>query len=84
MQLVIDACGLVHAVYDETIDLSLLGSPTIRRVSQVEPDASGQWWADLASVDGPSLGPFPRRSLALAAERTWLEQHLLNGTSRRP
>jgi hypothetical protein len=78
MQLVIDAQGQVHAVYDEVLDLSVLGPLAIRRASQVEPDASGQWWADLTPVAGPVLGPFPQRSLALAAERAWLEQHWLS------
>jgi hypothetical protein len=81
MQLVIDAQGGVHAVYDEVLDLSVLGPLAIRRASQVEPDAAGQWWADLAPVGGPSLGPFPRRSQALAAERAWLE-HWLGTTTQ--
>jgi len=35
----------------------------------VEPDAEGCWWADMGPVDGPVLGPFRSRSVALAAER---------------
>jgi hypothetical protein len=42
----------------------------------VEPDAHGQWWADLSPVRGPTLGPFGIRSRALAAEMAWLEQNL--------
>jgi hypothetical protein len=83
MQLVIDPHGQVHAVYDETMDLAQLGSLAIRRASQVEPDASGQWWADLSPVAGPLLGPYWQRSQALAAERAWLEQHWL-GAGPRP
>ena len=75
MQLRIDPGGVVHAVYDETIDLAVLGTVSIRRASHVETDAHGQWWADLSPVSGPQLGPFARRSAALAAERDWLEQH---------
>lgn len=61
MQLVIDPLGQVHCLYDETIDLSVLGALDIRRASHVEPDTSGHWWADLAPVGGPALGPFDRR-----------------------
>jgi hypothetical protein len=77
MVLVIDRSGDVHGLYDERLDLSVLGVLTIRRASHVEPDAEGQWWADLDSVRGPVLGPFPRRSDALAAERAWLEREWL-------
>jgi hypothetical protein len=73
MQLRIDGGGIVCTIYDETLDLSVLGPLVIQRASHVEPDESGQWWVDLAPVQGPRLGPFPRRSKALAAERGWLE-----------
>ena len=39
------------------------------------PDDQGRWWADLAPVDGPTFGPFDRRTQALDAERAWLEAH---------
>jgi hypothetical protein len=77
MNLVIDPFGTVHCVYGEALDLSVLGSPVIRRASHVEPDAAGEWWADLAPVGGPVLGPFGRRSQALVAENGWLDQHWL-------
>jgi hypothetical protein len=77
MQLIVDRHGIVHAIYGEAIDLAVLGGLTIRRASRVEPDEQGRWWADLAPVGGPALGPYPRRSEALAAERLWLEQHWL-------
>jgi hypothetical protein len=77
MQLVVDPRGVVHCLYGEAIDLAALGPLAIRRASQVEPDASGQWWADLAAVGGPRLGPFARRSSALAAEQKWLEARWL-------
>jgi hypothetical protein len=73
MQLRIDSQGQVTCVYDEVIDLTALGRLTIRRASSVEPDDTGRWWADLAPVGGPRLGPFFLRSKALAAERAWLE-----------
>lgn len=77
MQLVIDRHGQMHCLYQEEIDLNTLGSLSIRRASHVEPDAGGQWWADLAPVSGPCLGPFVQRSQALDAERAWLETHWL-------
>jgi hypothetical protein len=77
MQLVVEPRGTVRALYTEVIDLTVLGALTICRASHVEPDAQGQWWADLTPVGGPTLGPFGRRSLALDAERAWLENHLL-------
>jgi hypothetical protein len=78
MDLVIDARGTIRCLYDEAIDLSALGSPSIRRASHVEPDAAGRWWADLTPIGGPTLGPLGRRSDALDAERAWLDQHWLN------
>ena len=77
MQLVIDPEGQVRCVYSECIDLRALGSLSIQRGSHVEPDAQGQWFADLSPVAGPCLGPYRQRSEALLAEQTWLEQHWL-------
>ena len=79
MRLRIDPDGTVRCVYAEAIDLSALGTPTIRRASHVEPDEYGQWWADLSPVGGPMLGPFPSRTPALDAELAWLEEHWLLG-----
>jgi hypothetical protein len=77
MQLVIRPCGKIECVYSEELDLHQLGSLSIARGSHVEPDATGQWTADLSPVGGPMLGPFSNRSDALAAERQWLETHWL-------
>ena len=82
MQLVVDPQGAVHCVYGEAIDLATLGRLSIRRASRVEPDADGKWWAELAPVGGPTLGPFPRRGQALEAERAWLEEHWLPTSAR--
>jgi len=78
MQLVIQPDGSVRCVYSETLDLHTLGRLNITRGSHVEPDPSGKWFADLSPVCGPRLGPFSRRSDALAAEQVWLEQHWLS------
>lgn len=78
MILVVDVKGCVHTLYAETIDLKALGALCIRRASHVEPDEHGQWWADLAPMQGPKLGPFACRSEALDAERQWLEVRLVN------
>ena len=75
MDLFIAPNGTALAIYDEAIDLHTLGTTTITRASHVEPNASGQWFADM--VDGPQLGPFTRRSEALAAEVAWLTENRL-------
>ncbi|QDU29231.1 hypothetical protein ETAA8_43380 [Anatilimnocola aggregata] len=77
MQLVIQVDGSIRGLYDETIDLATLGQLAIMRGSHVEPTDDGQWLADLSPVHGPQLGPFAARSLALSAEREWLERHWL-------
>jgi hypothetical protein len=77
MQLVIKPDGRVRCLYDEVVDLASLGTLTIQRGSHVEPDAQGRWLADMTPVAGPTLGPFQRRSEALAAERAWLERNWL-------
>ena len=82
MQLVIQPDGSARSVYSETLDLHALGSLNIARGSHVEPDQSGQWFADLSPVSGPRLGPFSRRSDALAAEQLWLEEHWLSDVPR--
>ena len=79
--LIVEVGGTVRCIYDETIDLSVLGPLSISRASHVEPDGEGRWWADLCPVDGPVLGPFVLRSEALAAERAWLEQNWLDRQS---
>ena len=77
MNLIVENGGVVRCVYDEAIDLAALGSLEIRRASYVEPDAAGQWTADLSPVDGPVIGPFAHRTEALAAEQAWLNARWL-------
>ena len=78
MEIIIKPGGQLHCLYDEAFDLHVLGRLDIHRASHVEPDGSGRWHADLSPVQGPVLGPFDRRSEALAAEREWLEIYWLN------
>ena len=75
MDLIVQPGGWIRCLYTEGIDLATLGRLTIRRASWVEPDRAGRWWADLAPVRGPRLGPFACRSEGLAAEQRWLEEH---------
>jgi hypothetical protein len=81
MQLIVLPTGEIRCLYEEVIDLAALGRPAITRASHVEPDADGQWWADLSPVSGPHLGPFPWRTEALGAEKTWLEANWLAGSA---
>ena len=77
MQLWITEAGTIRCLYDDVFPLAEFGPLQITRASQVEPDAQGQWWADLGPVAGPRLGPFPKRQQALTAEADWLIAHHL-------
>ena len=77
MDLIIERSGQARCVYDEAIALQTLGRLNVQRASHVEPNAMGEWIADLSPVQGPFLGPFALRSDALVAERAWLEEHWL-------
>ena len=77
MQLIVETNGWIRMIYDEVIDLGALGTRSIRRASHVEPAASGRWLVNLAPVNGPQLGPFDQRSVAIETERAWLELHWL-------
>jgi hypothetical protein len=70
--------GSIKTIYTEEIDLSQFGKPKIQRASMVEPEEYG-WYADMALSGGPKLGPFAKRSQALAAEITWLKNNLFGG-----
>lgn len=73
--------GTLVVIYDDALQplVAALGTPAIRRASHVEPTGDGQWTADMSPVGGPMLGPFPLRGEALAAERDWLDVHLIGG-----
>lgn len=76
MDLFIERAGAVRCLYGELVTLAELGDVEIARAAHVEPDAHGRWFADLAPSGGPRLGPFSRRSAALAAEEAWLRAQL--------
>ena len=76
-ELIIDRGGKIRMIYSELVDPHQLGRPTITRGSHVEPTLDGRWTADLSPVAGPLLGPFDKRSEALAAEVAWLRMHWL-------
>ena len=78
MQLVIGRDGTVRGIYGEVIDLAALGPLDINVPAMWSPMRQGRWMADLSPVGGPVLGPFDRRSDALAAEVYWLETNWLN------
>lgn len=78
IELVVDHSGTAHCIYSDDFDLAGLGEFRVSRASHVEPDSQGRWWADLAPVNGPKLGPFRRRSDALDVEIAWLRQHWLH------
>ncbi|MGA2255088.1 MAG: hypothetical protein ABSG53_10535 [Thermoguttaceae bacterium] len=75
MTITIEHDGTARTIYSETLDLESMGTVTIARASHVEPNEDGQWFAQM--VGGPVLGPFAKRSAALAAEVAWLESNVL-------
>jgi hypothetical protein len=81
MELIIESSGNVRCIYDEAIDLRVLGNNTVTRASRVEPELDGRWIADLTPVNGPKLGPFEKRTDALTAEVQWLRENWLNKAS---
>jgi len=72
--------GTITYIYDDSLQfmkhLADAGDVKIKRVSCVEPDADGLWWADMSPVGGPSRGPYQLRAQALLAERVWLRKNL--------
>ena len=80
MELVVGVDGVARCIYDEELDLREIGTLKITRASHVEPDAEGNWWADMGPSGGPMLGPCSSRSEALGAEREWLVRTRMLGS----
>ena len=77
MILSISPQGDIRGIYNDDFPWLELGKALVQRASNVEPDHLGLWWADLFLSNGPKIGPFARRSDAIAAEIRWLETHHL-------
>jgi hypothetical protein len=78
----IHADGTVKFLYyDELKPLLSIGPAQVARASHVDPELNSDglfWFADLAPVSGPKLGPFDTRTEAIAAEVLWLTTNYLN------
>lgn len=68
--------GRLTFIYDDALSgLLQAGTCRVDRASHVEPKLTPEgvrWFADLAPVAGPKLGPFPTRAAALENEVEWL------------
>ena len=73
----IDQRGVMTTLYTEKIDLHQFGRVALRRASHVEPTDDARWIADLSPVGGPILGPYDKRSEALAAEVEYIQKNVL-------
>ena len=73
--------GEVHFIYGDDMQPFLdLGLAEVRRASHVEPvniDGEVKWEADMSPLDGPLLGPFDTRTIALKKEVDWLNANNL-------
>ena len=81
MQLVVKPTGVLIGIYDDSLDYSEFGKPQIRRVSYVEPDEQGRWFANMTLSNGPTLGPFDKRHKAITAELEYLSTLLSADTT---
>lgn len=63
-----------HIYNDGLLPLAAHGKTVTVRASHVEP-GNGGWMVDLSPVNGPTMGPYSRRDIALNAEVEWLNQH---------
>ncbi len=64
--------GLGHALYTETIDLSLIGRLSVARATTIEYDNPTQYWR--VKVAGQTLFNSPSRQACLDWERQYLQQ----------
>lgn len=74
----VDTTGTMQFIWNDTLrPLFDAGAGSISRASNVEPNANGEWEADLSPVGGPKLGPFKERQVALDSEVAWLEKNVI-------
>lgn len=73
--------GTARFIHSDTLrKLMVPGVTSIRRASHVEPGDPGKgqdplsWYADMKPCNGPALGPFETRDVALKEEVRWLHQ----------
>lgn len=71
--------GQIRAIHNDALTpiFDQAEKVEIKRASHVEP-VGKLWYADLAPVAGPFLGPFPTRQLALAAEVAYLDKRIIS------
>jgi hypothetical protein len=76
-EIVVTSSGgtMTFIYHDDLAPLLREGTFDVRRVSEVEPTALGEWTADLSRIGGPVLGPFALRQDALDAEVAWLREN---------
>ena len=77
MEFVFELNGEGRCIYSDYIPIRELGDVCIQRASHVEPNSHGEWVANLSPMEGPELGPFSKRTDALAAEVEWLRENWL-------
>lgn len=69
--------GSLKSIYDDNLaGLATKLGGTISRASHVEPGPDNLWYADMSPRGGPTLGPFPDRKTAIAAETAWLDRYI--------
>jgi len=80
MKIKINTDGTACLLYMEDIPIEELGKvDSIKRLFHVEPTQDNRWTATVG-MDTPEcvvLGPFEKRSDALAAEVEWIEENIL-------
>ena len=82
VEIFINGDGTVQFLYyDELKPLLNIGEAQVTRASHVDPEMTVdglKWFADLAPVKGPKLGPFDTRDIAIEHEIDWLTKNHLN------
>jgi hypothetical protein len=82
----VDAAGVVRFVWDDTFsELLNHGAVAVERASTINWTPAG-WIARIfAAGNGADeqLGPFALYERALAAEREWIQEHLLSSATTR-